>query len=162
MFLVLVVLKRAGIWSWSESVVTRKHFLCSFRLLFTLFPLNLGMMTKVKGVCACCVRSDFYIWTKEKIMLKYGAISVGVWVWSLIVHSSFKCAMVIEWFRVQQCVSCTGGSPAKMFCYINKVQINPPPPPSLKCFDIATNRATSLIIMDVFIEEIFECTKQGQ
>ena len=62
-----------------------------------------------------------------------------------------------------QCVSCTGGSPAEMFCYINKVQINPPPPqPSLKCFDIATNRATSLIIMDVFIEEIFECTKQGQ
>ena len=53
-------------------------------------------------------------------------------------------------------------APAKMFCYINKVQIDPPPPPSLKCFDIATNRATSLIIMDVFIEEIFECTKQGQ
>ena len=29
----------------------------------------------------------------------------------------------------------------------------------LKCFDIATNRAASLIIMDVFIEELFQCTK---
>ena len=69
--------------------------------------------------------------------------------------------MVIEWFRVQQCVSSTVGSPAKMFCYINKVQINFPTL-SLKSFDIATNRAACLIIMDAFIEEFFECTKQKQ
>ena len=54
--------------------------------------------------------------------------------------------MVIEWFRVQHGVS----------GYINKVQINFPTV-SLKCFDIVTNRAASLIIVDIFIEEIFEC-----
>ena len=62
---------------------------------------------------------------------------------------------------LQHGVSCTVGSPAKMFCYNIKlkVQINFPIL-SLRCFDIATNRAASLIIMDIFIEEIFEYTKQ--
>ena len=53
-------------------------------------------------------------------------------------------------------------APQKCFVtLINKVQINFPSL-SLKCFDIVTNRVASLIIMDIFIEQIFEYTKQEQ
>ena len=55
-------------------------------------------------------------------------------------------------WMISRAAVCTVGSPAKIFCNINKVQINLHIP-SLKCFDTAINREASLIVMDVLLKE---------